>query len=819
MNIRRRFLRGCCIVLISLGMILSYTGISLADNDVTAPTVESVSFSKAAYDKGASFNMTVNVTETEIGLKYINYCFYAYKDGQMLSFSGSMDITGDKFKDSYVVPVEIPQDVVAAEYYIGQIDVEDQAGNKRIYWNGFEPTGYRIDDNGSYVNDFYKNETKCYVDGGNTITINSTGDDFAPVVTNVTFDSTEISKGGKASLTLDVIEESTITDVFPSFYTYKNNQRYMVDIIDSSFTVSGNKVKYNFQISDEATSGDFYLGQLDIKDNHGNIRMYWDGFKDYGYETDNDGSFIHDFNNENIKMYINNGSTLKIKSNGDDDAPLVSKITIKDATTIKPGIITLTASVSDNVLIKDASVVLYSYKGEEINYLYGSLNNVNIKEGTLEFKIAVPTTTICGEYYVGQFDINDYSGNSRQYWNGYRKEGYDEDKVGSYVPDFFNPETRFYVESGKTVTVEEEFDVAFELALSNPKLLSFINGMTEGETGKIYIDGNTVAKAELFDAIKGKDINLYFYKDNYQWIFNGKDITNAKDIILEISFDKIYGDEYELDQEALKITFADNGELPGKAMVRIKSDYTYQIFQINRDINLYYINQNNELEYEEDSDIRYVLDGTDHWCWFEITHNSSYLATGSKVKQKNRQSDGSSGGGTPNGNTSNDNSSSGNASGGESAGTSEGTGTPSYSSEWVNGYWYNEDGSQTYPGILSWKSDSTGWWVEDTSGWYPVSSWQKIDGYWYYFNASGYMASSEWIGGWWINGDGSCTYDGTASWKSDSTGWYYLDTSGWYPWSQWQKIDGSWYYFDYYGYMVTNKYIDGYWIGADGVCQ
>ena len=54
---------------------------------------------------------------------------------------------------------------------------------------------------------------------------------------------------------------------------------------------------------------------------------------------------------------------------------------------------------------------------------------------------------------------------------------------------------------------------------------------------------------------------------------------------------------------------------------------------------------------------------------------------------------------------------------------------------------------------------------------------------------------------------------------NDSNGWYFMDTSGWYPASEWQKINGSWYYFDGSGYMVTSRYIDGYWIGSDGVCK
>ncbi|MCR5228115.1 MAG: hypothetical protein K6E27_13015 [Eubacterium sp.] len=54
---------------------------------------------------------------------------------------------------------------------------------------------------------------------------------------------------------------------------------------------------------------------------------------------------------------------------------------------------------------------------------------------------------------------------------------------------------------------------------------------------------------------------------------------------------------------------------------------------------------------------------------------------------------------------------------------------------------------------------------------------------------------------------------------TDSTGWYFVDTSGWYPYSQWAKINSNWYYFDGNGYMVTSKYIDGYWIDSNGVCK
>ena len=130
------------------------------------------------------------------------------------------------------------------------------------------------------------------------------------------------------------------------------------------------------------------------------------------------------------------------------------------------------------------------------------------------------------------------------------------------------------------------------------------------------------------------------------------------------------------------------------------------------------------------------------------------------------------------------------------------TETKKYSNEWVDGKWYNADGTQTYKGTLTWKNDSTGWWVEDTDGWYPQSSWQKIDGKWYYFTDSGYMDYSEYRDGCWLGSDGAWVeeyYGG--HWCSNSTGWWYEDSSGWYPQSQYVWIDGTEYWFG----------ADGYW--------
>lgn len=147
-------------------------------------------------------------------------------------------------------------------------------------------------------------------------------------------------------------------------------------------------------------------------------------------------------------------------------------------------------------------------------------------------------------------------------------------------------------------------------------------------------------------------------------------------------------------------------------------------------------------------------------------------------------------------------STSGGAATGDGASTGTTAGGTSYSSEWVDGKWYNTDGTQTYEGTLAWKCNSTGWWVEDTAGWYPVSQWQKIDGKWYYFTSSGYMDYSEYRDGCWLGSDGAWVegYSG-GHWCKNSKGWWYEDNSGWYPSNQYLWIDGTEYFFKSNGYM------------------
>ena len=130
-----------------------------------------------------------------------------------------------------------------------------------------------------------------------------------------------------------------------------------------------------------------------------------------------------------------------------------------------------------------------------------------------------------------------------------------------------------------------------------------------------------------------------------------------------------------------------------------------------------------------------------------------------------------------------------------------------YKKEYRNGIWYDSNGkaSSTYRSG-HWTSDSKGWWYQDGS-YFPVSSWVKIDGYWYYFCADGYMDYSEYREGCWLNADGSWneSYSGGHwnEWSPGSGWWWYTDNTGYYPNGGSCWIDGHQYQFDAEGWTYS----------------
>jgi uncharacterized protein YjdB len=77
------------------------------------------------------------------------------------------------------------------------------------------------------------------------------------------------------------------------------------------------------------------------------------------------------------------------------------------------------------------------------------------------------------------------------------------------------------------------------------------------------------------------------------------------------------------------VQFEPNGELPGKATIRLKSDYIYQMHGITGKLYLYHVTEDDIQE--EAGNFNLVLDGTDSWCYFDVTHNSKFIISNKKI--------------------------------------------------------------------------------------------------------------------------------------------------------------------------------------------
>ena len=70
------------------------------------------------------------------------------------------------------------------------------------------------------------------------------------------------------------------------------------------------------------------------------------------------------------------------------------------------------------------------------------------------------------------------------------------------------------------------------------------------------------------------------------------------------------------------------------------------------------------------------------------------------------------------------------------------------------------------------------------------------------------------IGTYHVDGSGAWVGEG---WQQNSYGWWYQRANGTYPNSEWEIINGIWYYFDTNGYMLADTTTpDGYMVDSSG---
>lgn len=102
------------------------------------------------------------------------------------------------------------------------------------------------------------------------------------------------------------------------------------------------------------------------------------------------------------------------------------------------------------------------------------------------------------------------------------------------------------------------------------------------------------------------------------------------------------------------------------------------------------------------------------------------------------------------------------------------------------------------PKQTGWIEDSNGWWYQEADGSYPSSGWREINGSYFYFDDRGYILTNKWY--------------------QDKAGYWYWLKSGGHMAKGWEQINGKWYFFNNNGEMKTGwvQYFDK-WYYLDAV--
>ena len=127
-------------------------------------------------------------------------------------------------------------------------------------------------------------------------------------------------------------------------------------------------------------------------------------------------------------------------------------------------------------------------------------------------------------------------------------------------------------------------------------------------------------------------------------------------------------------------------------------------------------------------------------------------------------------------------------------------------SKWIGSYYVKSDGAMAASELVYDPTYNSSFYF-DKDGNYLSKQWKEIDGERYYFKDGGYIAKNEWVGSYFIKGNGRMAKNEMQYDQSTSSS-YYFKEDGTYAKNYWAKVGGYWYYFKSNGKVARKEWID-----------
>lgn len=537
---------------------------------------------------------------------------------------GSMDYANaPQYTGTLDLEVTLPENAHPGAWRISSVWLDDQRGNS----TGFSLVYY---DDGRF--ELIEGVTGDMMEapGFSVKEIEQGRDYISPVVKNVRIADADIAKRAGETMTVvaEVVEDGS--GVVTASCTVRLKDDSWNEGSSMGGTLADGYVEYEaplksgvFEIPvtlpENAKAGSWIIGSLSFTDQSGNsVSM------NYEYNEETDEYWLADSPTTN-RIPNADFDVIATAAGEDRISPEILGVCIAGSDIVnRPGVVRVEVRFKDEgsgvtSVSVDATPNAYSNGAVgSLSEAYGAveLEEPVVGEGSVIVEIPIGSKSMLGGWKVTSVSVRDAVGNDGYaYIYGHGDEEY---------YNYFNIQGEEVL--APRFTVEDEFEFAFEMALSNPRLQEAVEGIEEGYAARILIDGDGVLSEGVLAAIAGKDVTLVCYKDAYQWVITGNDIVNEpKDLDLDVDIIQESGYRYDVDEDVVRLVFYPNGQLPGPIQLRFKSDYLYTFAGLEGSLHLYYLDNGEYVE--EDGDIDLVFDGTDKWCYATFTHNSEFVVS------------------------------------------------------------------------------------------------------------------------------------------------------------------------------------------------
>ena len=555
---------------------------------------------------------------------YVDLDNFPYMNGQASGFILLKNVGGDDRIQAWFKDVLTPNSGKTTYFVIpesAKVGSEYEIESYTIYFDTNDIVGYSAPVDGSQSSPIYKSYCGTYV-----------------------LDSSKVVEGENALM--NVSQKITKIKIAEGNQVRQSKSQLKSIAVDKDYSYLGGKVTYKVSLTAPAKQVIVTLYDEKSKDKiSGTLEGYDKSSKDFtGYVKVPGYVATGDYKVTSVHITDTDGEWIQyLKTNPEPGSPKFGelkeniKVTIGESISDILGKTGFTLSElkfeKDKIAVGDTLNVKTDYKWDYsikiriksvlVSFADGSNNmfSAYLKNGDKE--LVIPTTAKEGTYKVKSvtIELESYMGETNTII-------VKETNVDASAKSIFT----------QTLTVEKQnADVLyFNNADINDDVMFKLKNSKEDAVIKIVATGHSIVSADLFNIIKESPRQLVIESGDNQWVFNGTDIVNSKDIDVDMKFYSL--EEAEVDKtitdkvskQSVVIDFPENGELPGTVLMRIKDTELSDVLKGN----VYYIYFIDEATNKLSKVSMEVQKSNDGYIEFYMNHNSKYLILNEAVKEE-----------------------------------------------------------------------------------------------------------------------------------------------------------------------------------------